>query len=165
MENKNSNVVYIAIAIFCYIFSFYQFPLNAQTEHKTASGNSYIYDNNNKTVYSKSAVGSKNENITTEGFSIGNHSIVASTVRNCLSADRLKQLKGQTMVIIFKCDKQGNIKSMKFLFRKECPLSIDEIERIEKAMINQRFIVDSDIVDSTCIQFAVPCFFSRMLNN
>nr|CDL65886.1 unnamed protein product [uncultured bacterium] len=161
MECKNIIHRVVAIVILCMGFMMAN-VVSAQTTYKTVNNKTYVFDNNKKVIYNQAHKSKASQFFATEGFNINNPSIVSKTFKQILSADRRKELKKERLAVVFECNRNGKIESVKFLFTTTPFLTATEVEQLEKAFLNQSFTVTSNLGKDQDIKFAIPCFFSKI---
>lgn len=164
MENRfrRKNILLcFMVAIIC--FANTNFVI-AQKEYKTIHKETYVFDNGKNVVYNKALESKSSASKSSEGFFVKNPTIVASTFKSVLSKDRLKELSADNIVVIFNCTKDGEISSMKFVFAKKPFLSVEEIEKLEKAFMKECFSISASEETASEIKFAIPCFFGRLID-
>lgn len=134
----------------------------AQKTYKTANGKTYVFDNTKKVIFNQSQNNKSSQLYTTEGFSVRNPYIVSNTFKNILSAERIKELKKDKVAVIFECNRDGKIESVKFIFNKTPFLTASEVEKLEQSFLKQSFSISSNLGQEQNLKFAIPCFFSKI---
>ena len=113
-----------------------------------------VYNTLNSQIYTQPA--------STEGFTIDNYSQLRDIVKGALGKGRIKELANEKMALIVYCSLQGDIKAIRFIFTKDPFLTIQEIEKIETAIMHQKLeITQTASVTGNCV-FNIPFFFSKM---
>lgn len=164
MENRfriKSNVLNLILSIVCFATANLAV---AQKEYKNINKETYVFDNEKKVVYNKFQESRSNTLVSSEGFWVKNPTIVASTFKSVLSKERLKELSADNIVIIFDCSIDGEILSVKFVFAKKPFLSVEEVNQLENAFMKERFSISASEETTSEIRFAIPCFFSRLID-
>lgn len=134
----------------------------AQTTYKTTNGKTYVFDNTKKVIFNRAQNNKTTQFYATEGFSVNNPSIVSNTFKNILSAERIRNLKKDKVAVIFECNGEGKVESVKFLFNKPPFLTAQEVEQLEQSFLTQSFSISSNLEKNQHIKFTIPCFFSRI---
>lgn len=159
MENKiKKGCIFVISIVFAMGIAIQS--LSAQTIHKATNGQSFVEEP--KKIYNRSFTSYPDSLFATEGFLVKNQTLVADVVKNTLSSQRLSQLKNKRMMTIVKCDTEGKIIGIKFLFPKDVFLTVDEIAEIEEALSAERFDIESNIGNDYGILFALPYNFSNI---
>lgn len=120
--------------------------INAQKFEKKVGNQVYVIDNDNKEVYNQS--NSSIESLQFEAydpdrFEVTNWPFVKDTIKETLSADRIKELSRNAFGIVINCDYDGNILSIQFIFSKGIFLTVEEIEKIETELKKQKFSISA----------------------
>ncbi|WP_289772780.1 hypothetical protein [uncultured Duncaniella sp.] len=150
---------YIALV---FIVSLIQGSICAQVKYENVNKSTYVFDNSKCVVYNKNAKRAIAREIVTEGFDIQKNSIVKDVFREVLSNQRIRELKGEKLAVMFECDNKGNVENVKFIFTKTPFLTPAEINKIETILLSKKFIVKSNLSSGVGIRFSIPCFLSRI---
>lgn len=155
-------ISYLASVVLLFLLLIPANHINGQIVSRKAKGKTYVFDTNRNLVYNHSIGDNSSAGCVTEGFYVTNYTIVADIFKNTLTADRIKEQNKDVVAVMFDCNVDGRVQSVKFLFTKSPFLTVEEVEKLERAFLNQPFDISTDLEEGTILSFTIPCFFSRI---
>ncbi len=156
------NLFSIGVFMVVVLFLAYPISMQAQTVTKECNGKTYVFDYENRKVYRQDLGGYSLQVSTADKFLAKPKTPIRDVYRKVFSTKRLEELKLEKMVTRFTCDSKGKVENVEFLFFKKPFLSVDEIEKLERAFGDYTFDIQTFGEKATHYTFALACFFKNI---
>lgn len=116
---------------------------NAQTDTISYKNKTYIFDYGEKKVYRLDTT-NISPKLTSKHFRAEQTTPFNEIYKQTLSAERRNELSGKRSIVKIGCNPTGHVQIVEFLFMDDLYYTIEEIERLETAILNYKFNIVYD---------------------
>lgn len=136
--------------------------VKAEEIKKKGVENTYMLDYERGVAYNVNRKIVRNEAILGEDYEVLPNSVYANTVKRVVGMKKIEANKLQRINCIFVCSPDGKIESVRFKFPKgNIFLSVEEIEKLEKALLAEQFPVKVYNKAIKNMVFGQCCFLNK----